>query len=99
MFNNFNERKYNLVVGAIFAATSLAGTILIYFQGWFNALPAWCILFLALGFIIAGIVMSKVVSDDNPAIRVAAYGVAASPLGRLFAAMLGKMFPDVEWNT
>ena len=98
MRENFSLRYFNLVIGLIFAATSLVGTILVYFQGFLHILPTWAFLLIAVVLILTGVIVSKKNSDSS-VIQVASYGIAVAPLGVLFAAFLGKVFADVSWKT
>lgn len=98
MRENFSLRSFHIVVGVIFAATSLLGTILIYFQGYLNFLPTWALILIAFALVLAGIIISKK-NGGSSVVQVASYAMAIAPLGVLFAAFLGKVFANVSWKT
>jgi len=91
---HFTIRHFNLIVGAIFTVTSLAGTLLTKTLRLFESWPKfWMIALLLISVTTAALIIATIYRN-NPFVQVGMYGMAVAPLALLVMSFVDRQFDN-----
>lgn len=90
----FNLRYFNLVVGTVFFAASLTGTLLMKALKIFEAWPKfWMVGLFLISFTVASLIVAHVFRNIKW-VQVVSYGVAVMPLALIVMSFIDRQFDD-----
>lgn len=89
----FSLKVFNLLVGALFAAVSGIGTLLIKAMAFFASFPFWAMTLIYIIIVIAAAAYISL-NKDRPVLRMLLYTAAVAPFGLYFASLISRKFPN-----